>query len=168
MARSNPQRDSEALQLRAQGWSHQKIANELGYATPSGASRAVSRALARTWREPADEAKALVLHDLNRMKAEAWAVLETDHVVISNGRIVRRMTGVDDNGDPTYEEIRDDGPTLEAIDRILKINAEIAKVQGLYAPTRTENTTITLDQIDAELARLEAQLAANDDEGEGR
>lgn len=61
---------------------------------------------------------------------------------------------------PVYADIPDDGPILEAIDRLLKINEEIAKIMDLYAPTaRTETTQITLDATDAEIQALEAHDA---------
>lgn len=162
MGATVPIRDAEALQYRAMGWTYERIANEMGYTNASGARKAVQRAMARSWREPTDEAKTLVLTDLHRLKAEAWKVLETNHVVISQGRVVRRPNGTDEDGEPVFTEIPDDGPVLEAIDRLLKINQEIAKIMGLYAPTKTEHTHITLDTIDAEIQALEAALEAHD------
>lgn len=56
----------QALQMRRSGWTFQRIAEKLGYASPSGAHNAVKRALDRTIREPADE---LRQHELGRLES---------------------------------------------------------------------------------------------------
>ena len=56
----------------------------------------------------------------------------------------------------------DDGKgALFAIDRVLAIMDRRAKLLGLDAPTKTQ--VITLDYIESEIMRLEAELGDNDD-----
>jgi len=146
----NVTRDAEALSYRAQGWTYGRIANAMGYTDRSAARKAVERALAADVRETTEEAKALILADLNAAKQAAWAVLEANHITISNGVVVRL------DGAP----VPDDAPVLAAIDRVVKINQEIAKIYGAYAPVRSEVRTI--DAIDARLIELADAMAPVD------
>lgn len=153
MPARNITRDTEALAYRARGWTYDRIANEMSYTDRSAARKAVERALARDIRESNEEAKALLLLDLNAAKQAVWAVLEANHLVISDGRVVK----LDDTPIP------DDDPVLRAVDRLVKIDQEIAKIYGAYAPTRSE--VITMDAIEAEIRKLEAEVG---DAGRGQ
>lgn len=170
MPAPNRARDAEALLYRAQGWTFERIAEHMGYANKSGAQKAAQRARDAGPRETTEEAKALILADLMEAKRRAWEVLNRDHVVVSQGRVVRRFLGLerDDDGierlDPAtgepikiFEDVADDAPVLAAIDRIVRIDAEIAKVIGAYAPQRHEIRTI--DAIDARLEQLADEVA---------
>jgi hypothetical protein len=150
MPTRNVTRDAEALSYRAQGWTYGRIATSMGYSDRSAARKAVERALAADVRETTEEAKALILADLNAAKQAAWAVLEANHITISNGVVVRL------DGTP----VPDDAPVLAAIDRIVKVNQEIAKIYGAYAPVRSE--VITMDAIEAEIRKLEAEVGQRD------
>jgi hypothetical protein len=142
MPARNAARDAEALSLRARGWTYLRIADEQGYANESGARKAVERAMAHNIRESNDEAKSLLLTDLNAAKQAVWAVLEANHLVISEGRVVK-LDG---------EAIPDDAPVLAAVDRLVKIDQELAKIYGAYAPAKHEVRTV--DAIDARLLEL--------------
>lgn len=155
MAPRNGLRDAEALSYRARGFTYQRIANEMGMSDRSAARKACERALAADIRDTADEAKALLLMDLNAAKQAVWAVLEANHLVISDGRVVT-LDGV---------ALPDDEPVLKAVDRLVKINQEIAKIYGAYAPVKSE--VITMDAVEAEIRKLEAELghAGRDEAG---
>lgn len=60
------------MELRKAGCSFQEIADELDYASPSGAYEAVKAALDRTLREPADELRKVELERLDTMWAAVW------------------------------------------------------------------------------------------------
>jgi hypothetical protein len=153
--RGKPNRDRDALaaRYRAEGWDYLRIANELGYADPSGAYRSVQRGLGRAIREPMAEARHLELNALDDMAREAWAVLRREHFAISQGKVMHHPV--------TAEPLRDDAPVLAAIDRLLNIQARRAKLLGLDAPVKSRVEVVTIDQIDAEIERLESQLATN-------
>lgn len=150
MPMRNTARDAEALGLRARGYTFVRIATEMGFAGESGARAAVERALARGVRDATEAAKDLLIADLNAAKQAVWAVLEANHLMVSDGRVVR----LDDTPLP------DDGPVLAAVDRLVKINRELAKIYGAYAPVRHEVRTI--GEIDARLLDLAEQVAAVD------
>jgi hypothetical protein len=172
MAAPNPARDVEALTYRAQGWNYDRIAAQMGYANRSGAQKAVERAIATSVRESADEAKTLILADLFEAKRHAWEVLGRRHVHVSNGHVVRRFVGIERDDDgierldmdgkpiPVFEEVEDDGPVLAAIDRITRIDQEIAKILGAYAPEKHEHEHRTIGEIDARLIQLADEMAA--------
>lgn len=143
-------RRTEAVNMRIAGADFETIAEALGYADRAAAHKDITRALEAAALEQAAAVEVHRAEEIRRLEAllvEAWAVLKRDHVTVSHGRIV-----VDDDGKP----ILDDGPTLSAIDRILKIQERKAKFLGLDAPQRHE--VVTVDAVDAEIARLTAEL----------
>lgn len=151
------QRDVDAARLRAEGWTYERIANEVGFADHTGARKAVQRALRASVRDANDTATHLELNSLDEMAREAWQVLQRTHVVVSQGRVVE-LDGV---------PVPDDAPVLAAIDRLLKIQERRSKLLGLDEPTRSRVETVTESAVDAEIARLEAEHArrASADQG---
>jgi len=120
-------RDAYAAQLRSRGWTYQQIGDELG--TDKGtAFEAVKRAMAEVIAEPAADALQFELERLDLAHREAMAVLEREHVLVSNGKVVT----VDD------VPLRDDGPVLAAIDRLVRISESRRKLLGLDQPTKTQ------------------------------
>jgi hypothetical protein len=72
---TNPEvaaRWARALELRKAGASFQQIADQLGYAGPSGAYQAVMSALDATLREPGESVRTLELERLDRMTLGLW------------------------------------------------------------------------------------------------
>jgi len=131
-------RDAEVLKLRMDGLQFDEIGRWLGV-TKQRAHQLFERGLARTRQEQADALRRLEQLRLDHLYAEALGVLRREHVVVDRGEI-----------------IKDDGPVLSAIDRLLKIQDRRAKLLGLDAPAKHE--VLTLDAIDAEVYRLEAEL----------
>lgn len=148
MADKLSQRDADAARYRAEGWTYQRIANELGFANPSSAHKAVQRALRASVRDANDTAVHLELNSLDEMAREAWGVLQRTHVVVSQGRVVE-MDGV---------ALPDDAPVLAAIDRLLKIQERRSKLLGLDVPSRARVEVVPESTVDAAIAELEAQI----------
>jgi hypothetical protein len=90
----------------------------------------------------------LELSKLDALEHAAWQVLRTRHILAQQGKIV-----CDSDGRP----LEDDAPTLQAIDRILKIAERRARLRGHDAPLRAK-VEVT-DAIDADIERLVAELA---------
>lgn len=141
------ERDADAARLRAEGKTYDHIANALGYHDRSAARKGVQRALLAVVQEAGDELRVLEVERLNRLVDTAWQVMERVHYAHSQGRVVML------DGAP----LLDDGPTLAAMDRILKIMERRAKLLGLDAPQRHE--VLTIDAIDAEIQRLDREFA---------
>lgn len=162
------QRDAEAARLRTRAMSYREIAETLGYADESHAYQGVQRCLRATISEPSEEVRRLEVQRLDRLYEAALKVLERMHVTVSNGRVVSMPvegTGVRDpeTGNilgADWAPVLDDAPVLQAIDRLLKIQDRRARYLGLDAPTRMQ--VVTVDAVDAEIARLTAELAQSE------
>ena len=164
-------RRARVLELRIEQRPYAEIAAEL-HISPAVAEKDYQRALADLKQRQdatATTARNLELAKLDLMEAAAWKVLRTRHITVQHGKIVGKFTGfatdpdtraivrdADDKPIPLYEEIEDDGPVLNAIDRLVRIAARRATLTGMDAPARIEVS----DAVDAEIARLAAELAA--------
>lgn len=138
------ERDAAAARLRAQGMTLAQIAEQLGYASKGAVHDAIRRALAAVPAAAAAELRERSLARLDLAYELAQEVLERDHVVVSHGRIIR-----DDDGQP----LRDAGAELAALDRMVRIDAEVRKLAGLDAPTKVEQSgtvRYTIDGINPE------------------
>lgn len=143
-------RRAEAVQMRIAGATYEQIAEALGYSGRNAAYVDITRALEASVTEQHRAAEVLRQEELMRLDVlwvEVWAVLKREHVTVSNGRLVRG-----DDGQP----LRDDGPVLQAVDRLLRILERRAKYLGLDAPTKHE--VLTLDAIDRAIQELNAEL----------
>src|SRR5690606_25680788 len=128
---ASAERDAQAARLRAQHWTYQQIADELGYPNRSVAYRAVQRALKDAIREPGEELLALELERLDRLARAAEEVLEAHHVKVAGGEIV-----YDEAGQP-LEDIK---PVLEAFDRLREARERSARLLGVDAPVTPQIT----------------------------
>ncbi|MFF2228620.1 hypothetical protein ACFVV7_35470 [Streptomyces globisporus] len=140
------QRDAEAARLRTQGWTYPRIADHLGFKHRADAWNAVQRVLKDTVREAGKEVRSLELERLDRLEAAANEVLERQHITVSHGKIVYHED----------EPLPDDAPSLQAIDRLLKIQERRARLLGLDAPTK-QAITITPERA-AALEQLVEEL----------
>ena len=141
-------RDMEALRLRTTGWSLEAIADQLGWSTTQSVANALRRAVSMMARFAGNEQRLLELQKLDEAETEIWKVLKMTHwAYTTRGDLVYG---------PDNEPLHDSRMVLEAIDRLLKVAERRAKLMGLDAPMRAE--VITIDSIDAEIARLETEL----------
>jgi hypothetical protein len=141
--------------MRSRGCTYRQIAEALGYGDDANARRAVKRSLDAIPREAAEELKKLQLERLDYLTAKAIGVLEGTYYAVSQaGKVVTRT--VERDGEFVEEPLYDSAPILHAIDRLVRIDERRSKLMGLDAPSRHE--VITLDAIDAEIARLSAEL----------
>lgn len=163
------ERRAKLVQMRIAGHSFDECAQVLGYGSRDHATKDFCRILEqniaeqRTSLEVYRELEVLRLDGeikrLDTLYSQVEAILAHDHVTVSVGRVVEL------NGEP----IPDEGPFLQAVDRLLRIedarrrNAERrAKLLGLDAAQKVE--VLTIDAIDAQVAELNEQLAALDRE----
>ena len=168
------QRDAEAAALRAKGRSFQQIADELGFASKGHAHDAVTRAFRDIPYEGAEDARRLDLERIDRLIGQAWAVMEREHLTVSQGHVVGKQTGWqrDDDGQilrdgegapiPEYEDVLDDGPALAAIREIRGLLDRRARILGYDAPSKARIEVVTSDMIEEEIVRLEAELGKHD------
>lgn len=110
-----------------------------------------------TWRAVVVERIEAALPRLDALEQAALKVLERHHITVNNGHVIV----VD--GEP----LLDDGPVLQAIDRLVKVEGErqkntaaLRQLFGLDAPTRVEATVTETTQQDVALQELVAEMKA--------
>lgn len=128
-------RDAEAARLYDLGWTYARVAAELGFATQQRAFDAVKRHIARL---PSIDAETIRRQSAERMqdlRRRALEVADRTHIAHSNGRVIQ----IEDPNQPgNYIDVLDDGPKLQAIDRLHRIEERMAKLYGADAPSKTE------------------------------
>lgn len=71
------EKERDVLELRKAGWSFDRIAERLGYASKSGAWKAYDRALTATLQEPADELRHLELERIDTLFGAMYEIAVT-------------------------------------------------------------------------------------------
>ena len=137
------QRRAKAIELKNRGLSWQQVAEQVPYLDAEGNPSAafacvdVTRALKQANKELSmglEEYREAARMRLDGLRRQVFAVLARPHYVLHAGQIAR-----DEDGNP----IRDDGPVLAAVDRLLRIEERQAKIDGTDA---SEKLTIALDR----------------------
>jgi hypothetical protein len=124
-------RQERALELRAKGYNYQQISDELGWKSASNSYHAIAKALQlRAEQLPltTDAYRQQMLQQIDMLEKAVWDVLERYHVVLYQGAIVM------EDG----EKLKDDGPVLAAVDRLIKLQERRAKLTGADAPVRAD------------------------------
>jgi hypothetical protein len=124
--------DWRAWDLRCQHLTYREIGAELGI-DRSTAYDAVQRAAQMIPTEGAAEMKHAMLEEMDRMARHLWDVVERQQ--------------------------SDDGPGLQAIAQLLRVQERKARLMGLDAPTRRAVDVITHDALTNAVADLEADIA---------
>lgn len=149
--------DAEALDLLAEGMTIRQAAAVQGV-TPSTIHARYRRALALVPVQSAEEYRRIWLDRLELQYRAALRVQTTPHLTVSNGNLI-----IDPRtGDP----LLDDAPVLQATVAIVRIAERVARITGFDAPTKSAVTITTEDVVDAEIRRLEAELADRSTAGE--
>jgi len=144
------ERDAEAARLKAQRWTFQQIADELGYADKSGAYRAVARALAAAPAADVAELRRVALGEIDFLSAVALEILDHEHPHVSQGgKLV-----FDEDGN----RLLDDGPKLAAIRELRMLNERRGRIQGSDAPVRSKVELSGDEEREAELRAVIERL----------
>ena len=151
-AQQTRERDARAVELRRRGLSYPQIAEQLGFSATSSAFDAVRRGIKDLWSEDNGEQTRIELDRLDDALRVLYRVMMSKHLAYSQGRVV-----VDLQGQP----VQDDGPNVQAALGIVRLSESRRKLLGLDAPTRKVVEVITQDVVDAELAQLVQEVAAN-------
>ena len=146
------ERDAEAAALHANGTSYANLAARYGV-SKQAAIGMVRRAHHEAGRQLREQALGVELARLDGLEAALLAVLARHHVTVNNGRVIML------DGEP----LEDDGPVVTAAMGLLRVSERRSKLLGLDAPARQTVTVITEDVIDAEIARLSAEVEARAD-----
>lgn len=150
------ERDQKIVALKRQGRSFQQIADELGI-SKSGAILGFQRVKKRV--EAATDEDYIKYRDeqLERvatLREVVADVIGARHVTISNGHVIHEIIGRNDDGTPKYGDAYDDhGPVLAAIDRMVKLDDQEAKLIGLY-PKQAVSISRETSEVDAAVIGL--------------
>lgn len=140
--------DAHACYLRGEGYTYQQIATEMGCSVSTAHDR-VNRAYGRMPGPKALTERNRMLRELDDLKVQVYRVLETNHVTVSSSGVAT----IKINGQVV--PIPDDHPVLEAVDRLLKIQHQRARLTGAYAPEQHEVTHHDGDSdLDREITEL--------------
>jgi hypothetical protein len=148
VTKKGTERDSEAARLKALGWSLEDICQRLNLGDdPRRASAAIKRAMATAVRFAHDEYRYLDFQGLDELEYRLWKLLDQKHILVNQGRVIHGETG---------EPLDDNRLVMEVMDRIMRVKEQKAKLLGYQAPTRSE--IISVDSVESEIKRLEAEL----------
>jgi hypothetical protein len=141
-------RDAQAVRLYATGHALDEICDLLKLGKDvRRAAAAIRRGLGSMARFATDEHREMELRSYDELEHVLWKQLRRHHPLVDRGAIVVGFNG---------EVLADDRFLLETIDRIMKVKERRAKLLGIDAPARAE--VLTIDSVDAEIARLEQEL----------
>lgn len=121
-------RDAEALRLRAKNWTHQAIAEHLGYGDEANVRRAIRKATAEVQVPAVNEYRVQMDLQLDELERRVQAVLDARHLVFYQGEAVTHDGNV----------VVDDGPVLAAVRELRAIQERRARLWGTDAPVRAE------------------------------
>lgn len=133
------QRRAKAVAMRRDGATWQAVVDALGYSDRASAHKDVTRALDIARKELAfevDQYRQMELERLDKLERTACAVLESKHLLVQGGKVVCIPRG--DGEGVEIDPLMDDGPTLAAIDRLLKIAERRSKLLGLDQAQKLE------------------------------
>lgn len=143
-------RDAQACQLRRDCVSYPEIAARLGFASAGAAHDSVKRAMLAIIAEPAEDVRQMELERLDQLWTTALSVLRKRHYAHSGGKLVEAVI----DGELTL--LTDDKPTLDALDRLLRIQQRRAALLGLDAATKQEvggKVTFAVEGVDLDQLR---------------
>lgn len=130
-------RRAHIVELRDQGFTFQEIATQVGlaYATTwqhyQNAMREIQTPAVEAHQANLAARRDEQLRRIDMEREAVVAVLTARHVTISNGVLVR-----DENHDP----VLDDAPVLTAVDRLVKLDDQEAKLLGLYTAEKIDHS----------------------------
>jgi hypothetical protein len=153
-------RRAKLVQYRRKKIPYSEIYEELGYKSPTAASKDFTRALEESIaRQDAsvEVYREEQLGELEYLAEEIHRIFREPHFHVSV------TTGKTATHPVTQEPLLDHGPNLAAADRLLKIAAQVAKLRGLDSPQRVEGV-FTIDALNQAIVDAEQQLAAFGDE----
>lgn len=131
-----------------------EIGEKLGYSYV-WVRKAYMKALNAIIQEPAEDILKMELARLDALQTEVIKVLQSTHLVVSKGMVVRDFLDDEDGrpiidaltGNPLTRRLEDPSPKLAAVDRALKIMERRAKYLGLDKAMNSDSVGMTTEEI---------------------
>ena len=137
---------AEAMRLQRDfGYSKEKVAEVMGISNVY-AGKLIKKGISEIFRGETEEAVAMHLARLAKQREAVLAVLSANHLLVNAGEVVTDYIRGDDGQPLEFEgarirvPLRDQGPVLAAVDRLLKIDESERKLLGLDKPTKVAAT----------------------------
>lgn len=134
------ERRRKALDMKLSGYTYAVIAEELGV-SESVIKKDIQRSLdmyVDEHKESTERVRAAELAVLNDAMIVARRIMHEQHFAHSGGKIIERNIGTFD--EPEYVVVIDNGPSMQAIDRVVKISESRRKLLGTDAPVEVRAT----------------------------
>jgi hypothetical protein len=135
-------RETKVMELRAQGWTWQRIADETGYASPSACKTAFDNAIKRTMQPVADEVRTLELERLDRFLSYLWDKIEAgDPIAIDKGlKIMDRRAKYLGLDAPVKQQVE-----VTTFEGGTELDKEVARLAHILANTTGGRQSRTVD-----------------------
>lgn len=150
------ERRKQAAHLRVVvGLDWESVAKQVGYTNGTHASTDVNRYLKRLRSETNKELEGMVQQSdirFDAMRRKAYMIMNSDHPLIQQGKIVRDADGV---------PVRDAGPVLAALNTLLNIEKQWMSLHGTEASKKLEIALEVRGDVESNLV-AEAVLAASE------
>ena len=130
------------MELRGQGWTWQRIADEVGYASASACKTAFDNAIKRTMQPVADEVRTLELERLDRFLSYLWDKIEQgDPVAIDKGlKIMDRRAKYLGLDAPIKQQVE-----VTTFEGGTELDREVARLAQLLSNATSSRVTGTVD-----------------------
>lgn len=138
---------AQAIRLqRDYGYSKEKVAEVMGISNVY-AGRLIKRGIREIFREETEDMVTMSLARLDEQYRVALGILQSTHMLVNAGEVVQDYIRGDDGQPLEFDgarirvPLKDNGPALAALDRLLKIEESKRKLLGLDKPTKVAPTT---------------------------
>jgi hypothetical protein len=142
---------------------------EVGYASTGAVSAAISELLKQIPAEAVEQMRDRENQKLDEIEKRYNDILRREHVIVNQGRIMGKWVGWrrdpdtgevlrNDKDEPiaVYEDLRDSGPEMTALQGLIRCQERRAKLNGLDRPFKIQ---LEDTDMDAEIEALMAELA---------
>jgi hypothetical protein len=143
----------ELKQYAVEAYTQKKTITEIGAeigVTTARASQLISQAQDEFLIDASVKQRYLMMQlaTLEVLKRKLFKILDTDHLMVSQGHVVSRRVGTDEDDEPVWEELVDDMPKMSAVDRLLRVLEREAKLLGLDAAEKLDVSSSVVYSIE--------------------
>lgn len=150
----------EIAQMRSRHMSYLEIAEKF-HIGPQDAYALAQTGFAVMPAEDVHEGRRMAREELHRIASELWDRVEDPGPLVSQGKKIRRVIGIGDDGkeiegDP-YPDV---SVAVRALEALTKVQERFARMDGYDAPKRTMVANVPIEEIRAHVEQLRAQVAS--------
>lgn len=136
-------RDKRILEMARDNYPYKAIAAEVGLSYQR-VGEIVNEFYYEQVLPARDEARRAQIQRLEAYRQEILLRLKKHHIVVQHGKIVR----LEDPETGEKKPLEDSEAALKCVDRLLKVEEQLAKMQGTFAPTQVDTRILEMTQQD--------------------